>query len=157
MLQLLRSSCAASDYARINERINDMNYDEMVIFKSELKLLRNYERQRQKKLMERDRLIYQLQGVKGIDPAKEPSGAGADNRLDLIEKKDAIDAEIHRLNERIGAIREVLNEIPGYAPILIRIYADHDTIADVAEEMCYSERQFKRILDKIIMSLRPLK
>ena len=55
-----------------------MNKDDVNLFKSELKVLRILERKVNILKTNRERLVYLLQGVRGLDPSKEPSGGGKD-------------------------------------------------------------------------------
>lgn len=131
-----------------------MNKDDVNLFKSELKVLRILERKVNILKTNRERLVYLLQGVRGLDPSREPSGGGKDKTLELIEAKSKLDTEIEELESRIKQIYATLDKADKrQAEILVKIYADDYTIAEVAEDVGYSESQMKRIIDRIIMDL----
>lgn len=132
-----------------------MTVDEIILFKSELKVLRALERRVQTLKADKDRIIYLLEGVRGIDTAKEPTHAVVDNRLALIEKKDEIDAELESTQHRINMIYHQLDLFDDEMRMILEsVYIERIPIVEVAEELNYSEATVKRMINRsIIMHL----
>ena len=132
-----------------------MTVDEIILFKSELKVLRALERRVLTLKADKDRIIYLLEGVRGIDTSKEPTHAVVDNRLALIEKKDKIDAELESTQHRINMIYHQLDLFDDEMRMILEsVYIERIPIVEVAEELNYSEATVKRMINRsIIMHL----
>lgn len=128
-----------------------MTEDKITLFKLELRTLPILQRKREQIQQKYDEVVYMLEGVKGVDTAKEPTHTAHDIRLLLIERKDAYEAQLCKLNERIDDIYRKLNNFSKpMQRILLAVYCDRVPVTKVAEKYGYSESTLRRLINKHI-------
>lgn len=128
-----------------------MTEDKVTLFKLDLRTLPLLKKKREGLALQLEEVVYNLQNVRGIDTAKEPLHIAKDIRLQLIERKDDLQAQIDKVNDRIDDIYKKL----GYfsKPMqraLVAIYCDRIPVVKVAEKYGYSESTFRRIINRQI-------
>lgn len=125
-----------------------MNLDEIKLFKSELKILPVLERQYQIAVQDIAYIEYQMQGVRGLDPSKEPSHS------EFVEMKNILipikDIKVKRAEEykaRIDRCYRTLNQCDDtLRNYLIDIYVTGRPTYEVAEEHFMSESSLRRFI-----------
>lgn len=128
-----------------------MTEDKITLFKLELRTLPILQRKREQIQQKYDEVVYMLEGVKGVDTAKEPTHTAHDIRLLLIERKDAYEAQLCKLSERIDDIYRKLNNFSKpMQRILLAVYCDRVPVTKVAEKYGYSESTLRRLINKHI-------
>lgn len=128
-----------------------MTEDIVQLFKLELRALPRLEARRKSLQLKYDQITYTLQNVRGVDPSKEPSAPGNDIRLELIEQKDELEAQIDIIGMRIERTHITLELFSkGMQKILISIYCNGVSTADIADELGYSESTLRRLINKKI-------
>lgn len=128
-----------------------MTEDIVQLFKLELRALPRLEARRKSLQLKYDQITYTLQNVRGVDPSKEPSAPGNDIRLELIEQKDELEAQIDIIGMRIERTHITLELFSkGMQKILISIYCNGVSTADIADKLGYSESTLRRLINKKI-------
>lgn len=125
-----------------------MNLDEIKLFKSELKILPVLERQYQIAIQDIAYIEYQMQGVRAIDPSKEPMHS------DFVEMKNILipikDIKVRRAEEykaRIDQCYSILDQCPEQLKsYLVDIYVKGRPTYEVAEEHYLSESSLRRFI-----------
>lgn len=128
-----------------------MTEDIVQLFKLELRALPRLEARRKSLQLKYDQITYTLQNVRGVDPSKEPSAPGNDIRLELIEQKDELEAQIDLIGaqiERTHIMLDLFSE--GMQKILISIYCNGVPTVTIAEKLGYSESTLRRLINKKI-------
>lgn len=133
-----------------------MNLDEIKIFKAELKLLTVLERQYTIALQDIEYINYQMRGVRGIDPSKEPHhGEFVEMKNVLIPIKEIKERKADEYKKRIDACYYLLGlcseEMQG---ILMDIYVTGIPTAEVAEKHYMSESTLKRRIIEQLLNLK---
>ena len=128
-----------------------MTEDKVQLFKLQLKALPLLEQRRQRLRVKYAQLEYTLRNVRGVDPSKEPSAPGNDIRLELIEQKDELEAQIDIIGAQIERTRIMLDLFSeGMQKILISIYCNGVPTVTVADKLGYSESTLRRLINKKI-------
>lgn len=128
-----------------------MTEDIVQLFKLELRALPRLEARRKSLQLKYDQITYTLQNVRGVDPSKEPSAPGNDIRLELIEQKDELEAQIDIIGAQIERTRIMLDLFSeGMQKILISIYCNGVPTVTIAEKLGYSESTLRRLINKKI-------
>ena len=128
-----------------------MTEDKVQLFKLQLKALPLLEQRRQRLRVKYDQIEYTLQNVRGVDPSKEPSAPGNDIRLELIEQKDELEAQIDLIGAQIERTRIMLDLFSeGMQKILTSIYCNGVPTVTIAEKLGYSESTLRRLINKKI-------
>lgn len=128
-----------------------MTEDIVQLFKLELRALPRLEARRKSLQLKYDQITYTLQNVRGVDPSKEPSAPGNDIRLELIEQKDELEAQIDLIGAQIERTRIMLDLFSeGMQKILISIYCNGVPTVTIAEKLGYSESTLRRLINKKI-------
>lgn len=125
-----------------------MNLDEIRLFKSELKVLTILERQYDICKQDLEYIEYQMQGVRGIDPSKEPQHS------EFVEMKNILipikDIKVRRAEEykaRIDRCYGILDQCPEQLrSYLVDIYVKGRPTYEVAEEHYLSESSLRRFI-----------
>ena len=134
-----------------------MEIDMVILFRAELRNLTLLENLLDYKKKQLDKILYQMQGVRGIDPSTEHTGEGTDfdRILDLMPKKDELMNDIAMLTIRIQNIYKILDTMNEEDRRLItEIYVNGVTFEEMSQKEGYSVRQLKRKAHKILkMSL----
>lgn len=125
-----------------------MNLDEIKLFKAELKILTVLERQYQIALQDVEYIEYQMQGVRAIDPSKEPSHSEfVEMKNILIPIKDLKVKKAQEYKERIDRCRGMLDKCPDdLREYLIDIYVEGKPTYEVAEKHYISESSLRRFI-----------
>ena len=128
-----------------------MTEDKVQLFKLQLKALPLLEQRRQRLRVKYAQLEYTLRNVRGVDPSKEPSAPGNDIRLELIEQKDELEAQIDIIGAQIERTRIMLDLFSeGMQKILTSIYCNGVPTVTIAEKLGYSESTLRRLINKKI-------
>lgn len=128
-----------------------MTEDIVQLFKLELRALPRLEARRKSLQLKYDQITYTLQNVRGVDPSKEPSAPGNDIRLELIEQKDELEAQIDLIGAQIERTRIMLDLFSeGMQKILISIYCNGVPTVTIADKLGYSESTLRRLINKKI-------
>lgn len=128
-----------------------MTEDKVQLFKLQLKALPLLEQRRQRLRVKYAQLEYTLRNVRGVDPSKEPSAPGNDIRLELIEQKDELEAQIDLIGAQIERTRIMLDLFSeGMQKILTSIYCNGVPTVTIAEKLGYSESTLRRLINKKI-------
>lgn len=133
-----------------------MNLDEIRLFKSELKVLTILERQYDICKQDLEYIEYQMQGVRGIDPSKEPQHSEfVEMKNILIPIKDIKIKQAEEYKKRIDQCYFIL-DLCGeeLKEILIDIYVKGITTAEVAESHYKSESTMKRYIIESLLNLK---
>lgn len=96
---------------------------------------------------------YQLGGVKGVDPSKEPihSPPNKDIEYAIRDKITRLDQKLARVCAQIDEIREILNNIEKpLRTAVFDVYARGKTIRSVAIPMHLSETGLRKRMNKAI-------
>ena len=133
-----------------------MNLDEIRLFKSELKVLTILERQYQIALQDIEYIDYQMQGVRAIDPSKEPQHSDfVEMKNILIPIKDIKIKQAEEYKKRIDHCYMILDSCGDeMKQILIDIYVTGITTAEVAEKHYKSESTLKRHIIESLLNLK---
>ena len=128
-----------------------MTEDKVQLFKLQLKALPLLEQRRQRLRVKYAQLEYTLRNVRRVDPSKEPSAPGNDIRLELIEQKDELEAQIDIIGAQIERTRIMLDLFSeGMQKILTSIYCNGVPTVTIAEKLGYSESTLRRLINKKI-------
>ena len=135
-----------------------MNLDEIRLFKSELKVLTILERQYAIALQDIEYIEYQMQGVRAVDPSKEPQHTEfIEIKNILIPLKDIKTKQAQEYKKRIDQCYYILGlcgeDLKG---ILIDIYVTGIPTAEVAEKHYKSESTLKRHIIEQLLNLKTI-
>ena len=130
-----------------------MTEDKITLFKLELRTLPILQRKREQIQQKYDEVVYMLEGVKGVDTAKEPTHTAHDIRLLLIERKDKYEEQLERIDCRIAEITDKLRRFSyPMQRILLAVYCDRVPVSKVADKYGYSESTLRRLINKRILT-----
>lgn len=130
-----------------------MNQDEIKLFKSELKVLTILERQYDIAMRDVEYIEYQMMGVRGIDPSREPNrGEFVEMKNILIPLKDIKEKKAQEYKRRIDRCYYILGLCgDDLKQTLIDIYVTGIPTVEVAEKHFISESTLKRhIIDQLL-------
>lgn len=128
-----------------------MTEDKVQMFKLELKAMPLIKKRIARLTLKLEELEYNLQNVRGVDPARDVRVHGIDARLDMIEAKDEIIAQLDLLTAQLTATQIKLDMFSQtMQKVLVAIYCDNQSTADIAESMGYSESSLRRAINKQI-------
>lgn len=125
-----------------------MNLDEIKLFKSELKILPVLERQYQIAVQDIAYIEYQMQGVRGLDPSKEPSHSEFVEMKNIlipikdikVKRAEEYKARIDRCYRTLDLCDETLRSY------LVQIYVEGKPTYEVAEKHYISESSLRRFI-----------
>ncbi|NLC96892.1 MAG: hypothetical protein GX675_04925 [Erysipelotrichaceae bacterium] len=132
-------------------------HEKIQYFKNELKNY-NYYKDRLKELQfQLEKVVYQLEGVRGVDPSRPMSkskATGMQNFFSLMKKEEALENEIKILADKFELLNDLITwfDYP-YNKVIISIYVDNDsTYEKLIDEynINYSDRHLKRLINKEI-------
>lgn len=132
-----------------------MNLDEIKLFKSELKILPVLERQYEITIQDIAYIDYQMQGVKAIDPSKEPSHSEfVEMKNILIPIKDLKVQKAEEYKARIDQCYSILNQCDdSLRDYLVSIYVKGIPTYRVAEDHFMSESSLRRFIISELMNV----
>lgn len=131
---------------------------EYLTFKNEISNLRSYYKSLKELEEERERLFYELRGVKGIQYDKQPSSHNPELaesfRLELIEQINQLDTEIEFTSQTIKRYESNLNRLPGdIRSLVVLLFINGKTFKEVGEMTGYSDNglhyQIKKEIEKL--------
>ena len=127
-------------------------------FKNEISNLKAYYRSLEELQRERERLFYDLTGVKGVRFDRQPGSYNqtmAENfRLEMIEQLDELDKEIEFTCQTIKRYESNLNRLPGdVRTLVILLFIKGKTFSEVGHIVGYSDHGIYHKIKKEIEKL----
>lgn len=131
-------------------------YNEVILFKSELKNLRLLKTRLAILQAELEQVIYLQENVRAIDPSKEAIGGGSDENIVIkyIERKDSLIHDIEVIEYRIKWVEDILSCLSeNNRKIVEDIYIYGMSYDDVAEREGYSTIGMKKHVNILLKSI----
>ena len=127
-------------------------------FKNEISNLKAYYRSLDELQRERERLFYDLTGVKGVRFDRQPGSYNqtmAENfRLEMIEQLDELDKEIEFTCQTIKRYESNLDRLPGdVRTLVILLFIKGKTFSEVGHIVGYSDHGIYQKIKKEIEKL----